>query len=86
MLFETFVVVGILVFPLDGLEPICAALGKRHPHQDQQLQFTRRNWWAIRDDPERFQALGMRLWLGKDLHRADAARISPSGRTGDVHT
>ncbi|MFJ5667525.1 hypothetical protein ACIQAR_17690 [Micromonospora chalcea] len=63
VLFEAFVVVGVLVFPTDQLAPVCAALGKRHPRQGEELQFTRRNWWAIRDHPERYQQLGMRLWL-----------------------
>ncbi|MFI7493064.1 hypothetical protein ACIBXA_32300 [Micromonospora echinaurantiaca] len=63
VLFEAFVVAGALVFPTDELAPICAALGKRHPRQDGELQFTRRNWWAIRDHPERYHRLGMRVWL-----------------------
>jgi len=63
VIFEAFVVVGVLVFPSDELGSICAALGKRHPHQDSQLLLTRINWWAIRDAPDRFRALGMRVWL-----------------------
>jgi hypothetical protein len=63
VLFEAFEVVGVLVFPLDGLEPICAALGKRHPDQRGQVQFTRRNWWTIRDAVRTFEGLGMRIWL-----------------------
>lgn len=62
-LFEAFEPVGIVVFPTAGLAPICAALGKRHPRQDEQLQFTRRNWWAIRDDPDLYRRLGCRVWL-----------------------
>jgi hypothetical protein len=63
VLFEAFAVVGMLVFPTDALVPICAALRKRHPAQEEQLLFTRRNWWAIRDEPDRFTLLGMRIWL-----------------------
>jgi hypothetical protein len=63
VLFEAFTAVGVLVFPMDLLSPICAALGKRHPRQDEQLQFTRRNWWAIRDNSDRFRDLGVRVWL-----------------------
>jgi hypothetical protein len=62
VIFEAFRLVGVLVFPTHGLSPICEALGKRHPRQHEQLQFTRRNWWTIRDDPERFRKLGMRVW------------------------
>jgi hypothetical protein len=63
VLFEAFTVAGVLVFPTTGLAPICGKLGKRHPAQDQQIQFTRRNWLAIRDDPAAYRALGMRIWL-----------------------
>ena len=54
---------AVLVFPLDNLARICAALGKRHPRQNKSLQFTRRNLQAIRDDPDRFRGFGMRVWL-----------------------
>ena len=63
VIFEAFAVAGVLVFPTDALAPICTALGKRHPRQHEQLQFTRRNFWAIRDNPTKFEALGMRVWL-----------------------
>lgn len=62
VLIEDFQVVGVLSFPPD-LNRICGALGKTHPRQDEQLQFTRRNWLTIRDDPERFALLGMRIGL-----------------------
>ncbi len=62
VLFEAFTAVGVLAFPTDGLATIGAALGKRHPRQDETLQFTRRNWCTIRDDPERFRAMGVRVW------------------------
>ncbi|MBL7490355.1 hypothetical protein I6A60_11355 [Frankia sp. AgB1.9] len=63
VLFESFTVVGVLVFPTRGLAAIGAALGKRHLRQDETLQFTRRNFHAIRDDPDRFRGLGVRVWL-----------------------
>jgi hypothetical protein len=62
VLLEGFDVAGVLAFPSD-LSRICAALGKRHGQQAGTLQFTRRNWWAIRDAPQRFESLGMRVWL-----------------------
>lgn len=71
VLFEAFQVVAVLVFPLDGLEPICAALGKRHPDQSGQVQFTRRNWSTIRNARPTFERLGMRIWL--------PPAVSPSG-------
>lgn len=54
--------VGVLLFPPD-LTAICAALRKRHDATDVTLQLTRTNWHTIRDQPERFTALGMQLWL-----------------------
>lgn len=63
VLFEAFDVVGVVVFGLDRLAEVCAALGKRHPDQQDQLQLTRRNWQSIRDDPETFGSLGVRVRL-----------------------
>jgi hypothetical protein len=62
VLIEDFTVLGALAFPPD-LTTVCAALHKKHPRQDLELQFTPANWLAIRDDPGRFSALGMRIWL-----------------------
>ncbi|WP_327243005.1 hypothetical protein [Streptomyces sp. NBC_01320] len=62
VVYEAFDVTGVLAFPPD-LAEICAALGKRHPGQSTTLQFTRRNWWTIRDDAETYRQLGMRIWL-----------------------
>lgn len=62
VLFEAFTVTGVLAFPHD-LTAIGAALGKEHGEQATTLQFTRRNWWAIRDDPGTFRDLGMTIWL-----------------------
>lgn len=62
VIIEGFRVSGVAAFP-PGLSPICQALGKKHGDQDTTLQFGRRNWLAIRDDPARFRSLGMRVWL-----------------------
>jgi len=62
VLYEGGEVTGVLSFP-QVLAPVCTALGKRHPGQDQTLQFTLRNWWTIRDDPDHFRDLGVRVWL-----------------------
>lgn len=56
VLFESFSVAGVVMFPQE-LTAIGAALGKRHGNQDVTLQFTRRNWRAIRNDPDQFRAL-----------------------------
>jgi hypothetical protein len=71
VLFENFAPVGVVAFPPD-LTAVCGALGKRHPRQDEELQFTRRNWLAIRDDPDRFVCLGVRLWLEPGFAEAAA--------------
>lgn len=63
VLFAAFDVVGVMAFWLDRLAEVCAALRKRHPDQHDQLQLTRRNWQAIRDDPLTFEALGVRVRL-----------------------
>jgi len=68
VIFEAFAVVGVLVLPTGALGPIGTALGKRHPTQDRQLQFTARNWRTIRDDAARFEELGVRIHLPPFLH------------------
>jgi hypothetical protein len=62
VIFEAFTVVGVLLFPPE-LARICSALKKKHPNQERTLQFTRRNWLAIRDDAEHYRRLGMEVWL-----------------------
>ena len=62
VMIEDFAVTGVIAFPPD-LTDVCKALGKKHPRQDVELQFTRVNWLAIRKDPERFRALGLQIWL-----------------------
>jgi hypothetical protein len=62
VIIEGFRVSGVAAFP-PGLGPICQALSKKHGDQDTTLQFGQRNWLAIRDDPDRFRRLGMRIWL-----------------------
>lgn len=76
VLFEAFSVAGVLMFP-PHLTAISAALGKRHPNQDATLQLTRRNWWAIRDDPEPFRAIGVTVWLSPLV--APPTPASPAG-------
>lgn len=62
VLFEAFEPIGALMFPAE-LAAIGQALAKRHGNQESSLQFTRRNWLKIRDDPSRFRALGVQVWL-----------------------
>lgn len=60
VIFENLQPTVVHLFPVD-LSPVCAALGKRHAHQDRELQFTRANHLAIIRDPERFRELGMQV-------------------------
>ncbi|WP_229403324.1 hypothetical protein [Micromonospora okii] len=62
VLFEAFTLQGVLALPTAELAPIGAALGKRHPRQDEMLRFTHRNWCTIRGHPERFREMGVRVW------------------------
>lgn len=65
---EDFGVSGVAMFPCSRLAAVAAALGKRHSDTENTLQFTRANWLAIRNDPDRFRALGVHVhlapWLG----------------------
>jgi len=62
VIIEGFKVSGVAAFP-PRLGGVCHALGKQHGDQDTTLQFGRRNWLAIRDHPDQFRDLGMRVWL-----------------------
>ena len=66
VMIEDFTVAGVVAFPPD-LTNVGAALGKKHPRQDVELQFTRVNWLAIRNHPEQFRELGVQIWLPADL-------------------
>lgn len=62
VIIEGFKVSGVAAFP-PMLGTVCHVLGKQHGDQDTTLQFGRRNWLAIRDHPDQFRDLGMRVWL-----------------------
>jgi hypothetical protein len=51
------------MFPSGDLLHICEALGKRHGDQAATLQFTKTNHEAISADPQKYEALGMRVFL-----------------------
>ncbi|MFI6762807.1 hypothetical protein ACIBF5_27105 [Micromonospora sp. NPDC050417] len=63
VLFEAFSVTGVLILPTAQLGAVHLELGKRHLRGDAELQLTRRNWQTMRDEPARFRALGVRIWL-----------------------
>jgi hypothetical protein len=55
--------VAVYMFPSGDLTAICQALGKRDDDQATMLQFTKTNHRDISADPEKFEALGMRVFL-----------------------
>jgi len=61
---ENFVVSGVLMFPTDRLDVLGVALGKRGkmPLADG-WDLTRTSWLRIRDEPDTFRRLGMRVLL-----------------------
>lgn len=61
VLFESFTPACVLVFP-SLLTGIGAALGKRHPAQEAELQLTRANYVKIRGHPDQFRQLGVQIW------------------------
>ncbi|GAA2115349.1 hypothetical protein [Nocardioides furvisabuli] len=63
VIIEDFGVSGVAMFPCTGLAVVAFALGKRHGDTENTLQFTRLNWLAIRGEPDRFRALGVRVLL-----------------------
>jgi hypothetical protein len=55
--------VAVHAFPSGDLTPFCEALGKRHGNQSTTLQFTKTNHRDICADPEKYRALGMKVFL-----------------------
>lgn len=54
---------GVYIFPRGDLTRFCHALNKRHGSQGTTLQFTKTNHLAISADPQKFETLGMRVFL-----------------------
>jgi hypothetical protein len=54
--------VAVHMFPSTDLSAICRALKKRHAEQHRLLSYTYGNFKAIGSDPERFRALGMKVF------------------------
>ncbi len=81
VLLEAFTVTGVLAFPSRSLAPICQALGKRHPRQNETLQLTRRNWWTIRDSPDQFRAHGCKSGYRRSRELVQSFRMATSARS-----
>ena len=54
---------GVFIFPKQGLEKICRALGKRHGKTDRELQFTKNNYRDLSENPDKFRKLGVQIFL-----------------------
>jgi hypothetical protein len=53
---------GLLIFEKEGLNGVCASLGKRHSSQDTTLQLLQANYRAIAAAPRSFEPLGVRFY------------------------
>jgi hypothetical protein len=53
---------AVHMFPSTDLSAICACLKKRHANQERLLSYTYGNFVAINAEPDRFTALGMRVF------------------------
>lgn len=58
---EDFGVSGVAMFPCSGLPAVARALDKHHRDTENTLPLTRANWLAIRNDPDRYKPLGVRV-------------------------
>ena len=61
VIFEGFDAKALLVFTRATIAAVCSALGKRHPNQEQGLALTRRNYWQLLADSDRFAQLGVQV-------------------------
>jgi hypothetical protein len=92
VLFEALDLVGMVVFDRGDLAEVCRALKKRHPRQDETLQFTCANFRFIATEPGRFAALGVEFsdLSTSALRRDPLETITPtvteqtSARVGEV--
>ncbi|MBL8132081.1 MAG: hypothetical protein JNL42_09510 [Anaerolineae bacterium] len=66
VLYEALLPVAVIIFPATGLESVGMALGKKHGNLKTTIQFTRYNYWKIRDNPATFAAVGVRLFRAPD--------------------
>jgi len=75
VLFEGLEPLALLVFDGDHMAAVGAALAKRHGDQEHVLQLTRANYVTLKDNPERFAALGVTVIdLGPDM-KAEVQRV-----------
>ena len=58
-----FKIEGVVVFKKETIEEVCNLLVKRHPNQENSLQFTRRNFDYILNNVSQFKELGVEVLL-----------------------
>jgi hypothetical protein len=59
VVFEDHRPLSVLLFQRGTFAAVCAALGKRHPRQDVQLQLTRANYQQLVEEADRFAKIGV---------------------------
>ena len=57
--FENLIPQAIFIFKKQNLSRICRLLGKRHKNQDQELQFTKSNYFELLNEPEIYEKEGI---------------------------
>ena len=62
VIFIAWQVETVLIFNRTTLAQVGALLKKRHPHQENILQFTRRNYVFILSHPQQFEEIGVKIY------------------------
>ena len=71
--FEDFEVEAVLIFPRERLSEACFALKKRHPDQENKLQFTQVNYRSIVNNVADFEKLGVTCFFPGKLSNPRSA-------------
>ena len=61
-IFEKLALQSVLVFPKETYEKVAKLLGKRHGKQDTSIQFTRKNYLTILEEPSKFTYLNVEIF------------------------
>ena len=59
--FEDIQLQAIIIFKKEGLDKLCSALGKRHPHTETQLLLTQANFKALMAKQDEFKIYGVQF-------------------------
>lgn len=61
--YEAMALTAIVIFCRETIGDVCRELGKRHPDQNRCLDVYKKNLDAILSDPERFEELGVEVYV-----------------------